>query len=140
MRLYQIKAEEVEGWWPYLRSLVWEGLKSFDLCNFYESEHIKHYCASGEMQCWICFNGEPIIDNISSVGITQMVAFPKALVLQVLLAVSKKEGTDWEYCSSIIFDWARANNCKFYEIHGRKGWKKVFPTAQDKGIVLRGAL
>lgn len=139
MKLYQIKSEEIAGWWENLKPIIWQSIKAFEVDDLYGAEDLKRLIKSGDMQCWVSFSGDESLESINTVGITQIAQYPKCKVLQIVAAACEKD-SNWGACSSIVFDWARANKCKYYEISGRKGWAKIFPEAKQLGIHLRGIL
>lgn len=135
IKMQQIKSEEVQDWWPSLEPLVKQALCVYGMDELYEPRHIRDFVASGEMQCWVVLTGK--LDYVKVVGITQILAYPKGLVAQVLCTASLDFGNDWQQCMENVREWAHLNGCKWVEVYGRQGWKRVLRDFDDAGVVLR---
>ena len=80
-------------------------------------EDIARAVADGRMQCWT---------RGVSMTITEVMQYPKRLVLNVVLAVGKME--DVLGLQNEMMAFGREHGATVMRMEGRKGWAKVLPT------------
>jgi len=93
--------------------------------------HIYRKLKSRDMQLWIAWDGD-----VKGAGITQVAVYPNGKVLQVLYASVEtlSECLGWE---PMLRAYARDTGCKYVDIIGRAGWRKIFPDYEVKHLTLR---
>lgn len=84
--LYLVGPEFVDELWPDVEKLVARALrKALGRIN---AEDVRAKCRTDEWQLWVA--GAP--DRVAGVGVTQLLAYPQARVLSVLLYSGEREG------------------------------------------------
>ncbi len=109
-------------YWPKVEPLVKKALVKMDLSKYLTTTDVLLKCLNRDWQCWV----SPDKENIDTVGITYIEAYPTGLNRLVIHLVGGESMDRW-----LVGGWetmkayAKAHDCVEISIAGRKGWERV---------------
>lgn len=114
-----ILAKDAPHMWPVVSDWC-EGALEYagGLMNL---DDVKAAVAKNEMQMWVVMNAS----TPQAVCITEIRRYPRANVLTAILIGGTKLHKWAAQLDSLLTRFATANNCKFVDGYGRKGWEKI---------------
>lgn len=80
-----------------------------------------------------------VYGDITAAGITEVIEYPTKKVCLVAFA-GGRDMPEWAKDMPTIEQWAKSVGCESIEIHGRKGWQRVFKTYQPVSTMISRSL
>jgi len=118
-----VNAEDINAIWPTIEHLVQKPLTKTKSDIYYDTDDIKNYIKSRDMQLWVAIDNNKII----AIFVTQVLIFPKRKVFDIFLVggsgMNKWITTAWRTFKA----YATEQHCDGIRGFGREGWTKVLP-------------
>lgn len=107
--------------WDRVRTLLQPALDVID--GGYTTEDLLTEVQLRRKQCWLIGD--------KAVGITSIVVYPqwKKLVVEYLAGEQMEEWQDDWF--ETMTNYAKSHQCKYIEVHGRKGWARLAKSRGD---------
>lgn len=112
--------DQVESVWELCIPFVQKPLDRTIAGDLYTLDSILTSIKSREMQLWLVHESGTLV----SVGITQILTYPKKKVLDILLAGGDRWEEWGETSLTLMGDYAREQGCESIRGYGRLGWVK----------------
>jgi len=113
-----ILSKDVDAWWPYCKEYLISAL-GYGLGE-YSIDDIKKSCIAKDMQLWL-----NITHKVEGAFVTKISIYPQKNILAVLLLGGDNFSGWKEETDALLVAFAKANNCEYVELFGRKGWGKT---------------
>jgi hypothetical protein len=124
-----IPRAELRKYWPKALPILQPALDR--LGDRYTAKDICDRLADGRMQLWAA----EFDDAVTTAAITQVITYPSCKAMNIFAVAGKGYGL-WEDWIAEVCAWAKTTGCRYVEIQGREGWKKLLPGFRETGIIL----
>jgi len=112
-----IVSKDIDKYWDSSFDVLIKRALRYSVAGF-KVEDIKQACKEQDMQLWVS-TSDGVVNGIC---ITQILTYPRKKNLLILL-LAGKDFKEWQdEGNERMVDYAKANNCRGIEFHGRKGW------------------
>jgi hypothetical protein len=115
-----IVSKNIDKYWNSSFDRFTERALKYSVSGF-TTEDIKLACKEQDMQLWISTHS----GILNGVCITQILTYPRKKNLLILL-LAGNDFKEWQdEGNERMVEYAKANNCRGIEFHGRKGWRNL---------------
>lgn len=129
--LQGILHDEIDIYTPMLRVMIDKALKKGNA--LLTTESIIRALKDRSMQLWLIKDNK----DIKAICITEILITPTGRVLGIV-ALTGKDYKQWkDFLEDMLTLYAKEKDCKYIEIHGRKGWDRILNNFKQVAIVLR---
>lgn len=132
MKAICINPAIIEKVWPRVSHLIRNAMKRGGLGSFIivEAEVL-----SGRYFLWVAIDGDEILG--AWVTCLESTEWDKACVI---VACGGHKLEKWISCIETVEAYAKAEQCNYVRIYGRKGWLGMLPAYRSKRVVIERAL
>ena len=113
-----------------LSKMVWDQIQPFLIATLevspraWDVDSLRNALEEKAMQLWVSYDDR----GCTGFCITQIAVLPNKKTCQVLFG-GGIFAAEWREFLHIIENWAIAQGCHSTEVHGRRGWNKVFQSS-----------
>lgn len=129
-RIFLVSVENVLPLWPQWEPLVTRALRGIPT---HEPADVRRAVLGEMAHLWAQWT-----ERLEAFVVTEFVNYPRGRWLRLWLAASAP-GTDFNSGAfeDALSQWRDVNGCRGFEIIGRMGWLRRFPTAKFEGVIMR---
>lgn len=128
-----VEPAKIDAIWPhvavFIHTAYWTGIGDDT------PESLKIRLDEGRALLWIVWDGKGIL----AAAVTEIVQVP-ARKLCMITACAGRELHRWRHFIANLEAYAKTQGCDVMRVHGRVGWKSVFPDYREPWVALEKGL
>lgn len=131
-----VSTRDVDLYWPSVSQYIESATEHTD--GEISLQDIHSDIANQDRQLWVIkYQGEYI-----AAVVTKIYTYDEDLKIGEITFAGGKDHVLWDHFADVVGEWFRNQDCKFIDIVGRPGWKKLYEKRgfRPKYLVLRKSL
>lgn len=131
--VFRVKPPDVSGTWVNVVDFF---KPIFATSKTHEPDDVRDILLTNKAQLWVQWNITEA--KIEAAFVTEFVGYPMGVWIRLWLGGAAHDAkVDYKAVEGALTIWARQNCCRGFEIVGRHGWLRKFPSAVVEGLCLR---
>ena len=132
--VFTVKPTDISATWA---NVVWILQANFcRMSKTHEPDDVRDILLTQKAQLWVQWNITEA--KIEAAFVTEFVGYPMGVWIRLWLGGAAHDAkVDYQAVERALTNFARQNACRGFEIIGRHGWLRKFPSAVVEGLCLR---